>query len=247
MNIEESTYWEDQVIKYLNGELTTSEMIVLQKERETNKLVNDLYVLNERLYKGIQSVGRNELQERLKQIDEKLPPVQKVNNKRMTWIRLGMAAALVLIATFWFLSPNKEPNNIELFDTYFKPFVVISNGATRGDTISSNTLDEAIKVYSNSDYQNAIGLFSAAISSPNQDENMYLAVCHLALDQTQPAIDILSAYLKSNGSFENDARWYLALSFLKQNQLQKAIEWLNTVLDNPGAGIKPTKLKETLK
>ncbi|QTD36559.1 hypothetical protein JL193_10420 [Polaribacter batillariae] len=155
--------------------------------------------------------------------------LQQIEKKRNSfslkkWL---IAASIMLVASIfaWLLLPS-EINNEKLFATYFEPYTNVIAPISRSDK-NKSTLKIAFKNYENKQYVEALKGLEKSITPENKTAlNLYMAVAHLKLENTQKAILILEENLEHSNVWEDKYLWYLSLAYLKENKTQKAVETL---------------------
>lgn len=204
----------EKVERYLSGELTRKEV----KEENDKTLsdeeldeVIDLYNTSENL---IELAG---LREDLKSIHKEY--IAETQGKKTTWIwwTAAVAAVLTFLLIFTGVLQDKSPEFNDFFTPY--PDLISMRGGEYG-------LKEAMKYYSQQDYQAALKEFSNINpDSINQEVLFYQSIAALAVDQYQLAVTNLEklSALDSN-IYWQQTKWYLGLAYWQTGEIEKAKE-----------------------
>ena len=158
---------------------------------------------------------------------ESASEVIKKSSRRTTFVRYSSFAAAALIGAFILirtLLPSADPGKI--FNSYYKPFEAISP-VTRGvNTNNPDSYSSAIRSYKTGNYTEAAILF-AGVSAEDpsySSSHFFMGLSHLALNNYNQAIALLSERSVISGEYGKEARWYLGLAYLKTSDKKKASE-----------------------
>ncbi len=136
------------------------------------------------------------------------------------YVMAASVALLIGITGFWY-STSKDPNQ-EFFNEYFIPDPGLPT------TMSSNSnyeFYEAMVSYKQAKYSLAISQWNTLLEQKPENDtlNYFLGVAHLASNNEDLAIDLLSKVCQqSNSYFIDDAFYYLGLAQLKAGNVEAA-------------------------
>jgi tetratricopeptide (TPR) repeat protein len=141
---------------------------------------------------------------------------------------LATSAAVILLAFiinhFYKVNDGSE----QLFATYYAPYHDDAGVHRGGSAISHEEvalLEEALALYTNGQYADALEMFDKMGYNFIDDIAVYKAVCLLETGKTRQSIRLLSESVERNGEgweYYQDARWYLALSYIKAGRFKDA-------------------------
>lgn len=210
----------EKVEDYLSGKLSKAEVI----EQSGGSLSNDEFDEVVGLFEVSQSLVELEgLKEDLASIHqefvaEKKTPVRPIK----LWWSMAAAALIVAIAFFSGLFNNSTPEIEDYFVAYHN---VIS---MRGGEAS---IDEAMRLYSLKNYQEAFSKFSD-IQTDTLNDNVlfYQAISAMAIAKPKIAIEnLLKLKNHDNNFFWQQTKWYLALAYWQNDQIDKAKAEFQTI------------------
>jgi len=170
-------------------------------------------------------------------------PVIKINNAlkkvsgRNLLLKYSSLAAAAVIGIFFLiriLLPSSDPE--KLFNSYYKPFDVVSP-VTRSVNISGEEIySAAIESYRTGNYQKAAIMFAGELQkNPSAGSTQfYLGLSQLALNNFDQAIYLLAEVAKGSGEFGKEATWYMGLSYLKIANNKKAAECFEILVKTAG-------------
>lgn len=149
--------------------------------------------------------------------------------------RLAMAVAVIvvlLIPTYIFFLQSPDPQ--QLYADNFEPYPNIITASTRSDVQQAGELDEAMKLYENREYANAINGFNTYINQyPDQYEvRLYRGIANMQMDSINLAIKDLEAVMENNRKLTDQAQWYLALLYLKDGDVAEARKILKQIAES---------------
>lgn len=137
-----------------------------------------------------------------------------------------VAAVFVLLATFHFVL-EKPRSSGEVFSTYFQVY----DGAvtTRGD---DNSISTALTSYNAGNFSKALEILidSKEFGIPQNQVNLLLISCYLALEQPNEAMKLLKVIQEpEQNSIAQNRDWYLALTLIKLDRISEAKEVLLSI------------------
>ncbi len=141
------------------------------------------------------------------------------------------AAVCLLFIGYYFL--GKEQSSLELYNEYYNERDLPSF-TTKGETI--NTLSKAENLFKTQHYKEALEMFTLAYntqySTLNPNLTLYMAVCHLELNQYDSAHEKLDSLLQTKVLDSHKAYWFKTLTYLKEDNKTKAMETLELLTKN---------------
>lgn len=224
----EKINYELYLEKYLDGELTSSEKIWLEKEidgnsylqrelefrREVNHLLvdEDLNHFTEQLEGAYQDYQHKPF---------KRPFLSGTIIKKATAV--GSVAASLIIAFTVYINTFKQLDNHELYERFFEPYeATIYRSA--GDDINM-VFREAMKHYENKNYSQAVIWFEKALAqdSLHVPTNFYSGISYMETEKYSKANHSFEVILdQKNQLFYEHAEWYLGFCYLMTDQSEKA-------------------------
>lgn len=223
----------DWIDAYLLDELSETQKLefeeALRNDSELKREVDHYKAVKE----GVEALGREDLKERLKALEEKAAKEAKSSKRTMAWYSSRVAAVIILlILPLYFILTNlSEVDSQEVFAGHFEPYPVLANGVVRGDA-PDDPLSEGLRAYQNANYALAIAELKEIANRENESKNgsFYLALSYLASDDASLAIPILRDLVEDE-SFKlgEQANWYLGLAFLKNSEPDKARKVLRSL------------------
>lgn len=216
---------------YLEGNLSEEDLAFLKEAKEAGDPIIEEMRLSKKLLLGLKLKQRQDLKAELTTLlhREKKP---KKPLGRLAPIYLGLAATLLLVATFTFVfnRSNETIDTAQLFEEYYQPMPTLS--AKRSETAELST---ALKHYGNEDFLNASNEFEAALRINPEDEasKILLANCYMNLEEHQQAIPLLEDLMDSEDVYYRQySLWYLSLNYLKTNQIERSSELLSRIAES---------------
>lgn len=232
----------EQLVRYLDGDLNDHE-----KQQLTEKMSVDTS-LGEKLdlIKDVDRViGDRELtnfEECLKEVEntffnrrivEEPAPVYKI--KRNYVMRAASIAAILVasLLTFILIQDRLTYSHDKLFAMYYEKLPV--DFATRSNVLLNDEFTEAIKLYNQNKYKEAIVQFERVIKKDptNNAAKLFLGICYTELKQYKNAANHFSNIIQQRDPiFEEHASWYLSLCYIKTDNPKQAKSILNNLVNN---------------
>ncbi|MBL6446832.1 hypothetical protein JMN32_10950 [Fulvivirga sp. 29W222] len=219
---------------YHKGKLSTHEIEEFDKRRaddaEFNKQVEDyLHVMSE-----VRSFGEQEFMKKLGTWEEEISGRKSAKVIPIKRILSVAAVILVLMIPIGYLVLQNvaQPNNEELFATYFQPYEDIISQRSDAQSLQ----EKGLSAYNQQNYRAAIAYFESHIDENLQDNAIktYLGISYLAVSEAEQAEKWLKETSKNaTGLYREVSEWYLALTYLKLGESKKAQEQLTLITQHP--------------
>ena len=186
--------------------------------------------------KGLKEIISHHERSKLKKQLRSIENGQRTPVKRQWWIAAAVTL-LVLLSGIWY-SQNQKQEPETLFATYFEPYRnVILPIERNGETIDPKA--RAFYAYEQGNYEEALKAFTG-LAPEDKDPAVifFIANTHLALNQSDLAIELLEANLNKIDSLQDRHLWYLAMAYLNKGDQNNAISQLEALLDLSGDSFK---------
>ncbi|WP_405208224.1 tetratricopeptide repeat protein [Aquimarina sp. LLG6339-5] len=260
---------EQEIEKYLNGEMTKEETIVFLKKIDRNpdakealtlyQEMNTIYDSEnwnltdkkpsykkvreyEEFFKGDKGASVKDAIVKAEQSYFEEPQTSKM--KRI-FLYVGGVAAIFIAGLFLLGQFNKDVDNSQLYVEY-KDWDVLPSLNQRDSTTELVNIE---KLFKSKKYDESLILIEKLTLENNQELNsqilLYLGANQLELNKNEDAIESFTKLLKNNSLDSSKAHWYLGLCFLKINQLEKAKNEFKSLI-NSGLNFKKIEAKELL-
>ncbi|MEI7736713.1 MAG: hypothetical protein WCI49_14700 [Ferruginibacter sp.] len=223
----------ENLIRYLDGELSQAEMEALQTELDNNGslkqelenlvLAKDV-IRNYGLTQKVNGMHEALMAEMAMQKKHTIPKLRRLP-KMMMGIAAGMIIATALFSMYQYLTVS--PANL-YSDQYTAYQVANMRGAMAGSTME--------KAYSQQHYDEVIAMYMQ-ITNPAANEQFLTGQAYLSKEDYHNAILLFNAIIEKNKTtnppvFQDDAEYYLALSYLKNNETKKALPLFTKINDD---------------
>ncbi|SEL16475.1 hypothetical protein SAMN04487910_1908 [Aquimarina amphilecti] len=260
---------EQEIEKYLNGEMTKEETIIFLEKIDGNPDAKEALTLYQEMNTIYDSENWN--------ITDKKPSYKKIreyeeffkgdkgasvknaigkaeqsyfeepqtSKMKRIFLYVGGIAAIFIAGLFLLGQFNKDIDNSQLYAEYkdwnVLPSLVLRDGATE--------LADIEKLFRNKKNEESLILIEKYMTENNQEANsqilLYLGANQLELNKNEDAIESFTKLLTNNTLDSSKAHWYLGLCYLKLGELGKAkIEFKS--LKNSGLNFKKTEIEELL-
>jgi tetratricopeptide (TPR) repeat protein len=233
--MDNSTQYDDELMRYIDGEMTESEKIDFEKQlaadRSLKQALGDLQLAKD----AVRSYGLKEKvsgihREMMKELKTEAPVRHISNVRRIIRLSIAVAASVLLIFVcievynFYSLSSEK------LFAENYTAYELTT---TRSENDSAGSKIE--KAYREKNYGEVIKLNTNSVLSI---KDVFLTgMSYLETNDLSKAISnfqVVIADLKDQKSsvMKEAAEYYLALAYLKNNDYDQAIELMAAIHDN---------------
>jgi tetratricopeptide (TPR) repeat protein len=217
------------VDRYLEGSLSVQERTAFEERLMHDEILQQQVADMKLIRAGIMQASRKVALEKLKALEETLPPVNqsRLNLGYSTWLQAAAVLLIGLLAyIFWPISVDEQ----ELFATHFEPYPNIIMPTVRSVVENDSTVKaQAFRAYDQQDYVLAIQLFEK-LSVQDEAVLLYLGNSYLASGQPDNALLLFEKVLNNYDVFDEQAEWYVAVTYLKLEEREKAKEALQKVV-----------------
>lgn len=166
----------------------------------------------------------------------KLTKRTKPNLVLKTVYLVTSSAAVILLAFTINHFYKANSHSQQLFAAYYEPYYDDAGTHRGGSFISgkdSLLLAEAMNLYENKNYAEALKVFNNISDNYSNDISLYKAISFLETNETKQAIQLLNESLEKNGEgweYYQDAQWYLALAYIRSKQTKEAKNILQQIV-----------------
>ncbi len=234
----------ENIERYLSGDMSREERVNFERELEHNPELADEMRFYEYVNRSVSralSPPEDELlfKSSLRAVSDEnrhteryLYPAYKsagksgsgrVSNRLLRIISIcSVAAAIVLVVFIW--APWHQSLVTQFAD------VPMASVVERGSGTEA-TIQEAVRLFNNREYKNALPLFNQALQEQSDDSYLLfhrgIALLHTG-ELVAARSDMLRVY--SSGSiYQHDAAFYIALTYAAANNRDDALRWLEYV------------------
>ncbi len=240
----------DLIDRYFESSLSPKEQKLFNDLLQNNLEFSDEFLFQKDLKKVIAIKQKEDLKSTLIEIESR----SQKNSTLLLIPKKWMIAASLLIVTslgIWGVQSVYYPSNEAIYADYFEASRNTVQPIVRGENL--NTIEyRAFVAYESQNYHKAINLFNSVKSPEEAYIHFYKALCYLAINKPEEAINLLEPLSKinmlegKNKGFNQMARWYLALSYIKINENENAVKALNSIIDNSSSNYKKEAASEVL-
>jgi len=216
---------------WLAGRLSESEGQSLEEELKVNPELQQQLEEVKSIAPVLDAVHQNTILNEVKEIaNQKTAPIPLQNHWRKRWLIAASFLLIVMLAGYLFYLPAQY-SNAALAHQYFEAYPAQGNLLNLEEEVPilASYKNGAI-AYDQQDFQKAITYFQKIpkVSPFYNNGQFYQANAHLALNQSNEAIRILSEQLANQPATSAKSRlqWYLALAHLQAQEESKAIAQL---------------------
>lgn len=251
----------EHIERYLSGDMNREERVNFEKELEQNQELADEMRFYEYVNRSISNVlhppedellfksslravaGESRYKERhlytaYKSAEK--PLHRRVSSKLLRMISISSAAAAIVLVLFLW-APWKQSLVAQFAD------ITMASVVERGSGTEA-TVQEAVRLFNNREYKNALPLFNQAIQGQSDDTYLLfhrgIALLHTG-ELVAARSDMLRVY--SSGSiYQHDAAFYIALTYAAAKNRDDALRWLEYVPHDALIYQKAAALKKKL-
>ncbi|MEO6191015.1 MAG: hypothetical protein ABIO44_12310 [Saprospiraceae bacterium] len=247
--MEELNILEEQIIRYLEHEMSIEERQAFEMQLNQDKQLQGVLEEYKVILKGIELAGDNQLRSSIQKVNDELEaenffspgkkePESHAKIRNFRWMKYAVAALILIgMMTFIIKLSNKPVNGAEIFATYYKVDsnqvrMEIKANRTSGlipSFIETDSFATALELYLEGKYNESIYLLESRTDSFRNSEiaQYYLALNYLALKNYKVSEPILGK-LCGDSLFilHEDACWYRVLIWIHQDQDTENIKFL---------------------
>ncbi|MCD2260455.1 CDC27 family protein [Psychroserpens luteolus] len=238
-----------QIEDYLKGKLSKEELLVFEKELETNSKLQEYLDIAKQMevvygddnwlfaqnkdsedLKTMEGYLNSEEGQQAKFFFEKMKasntPVRRI---KKSYVYIAIAASLLLLLTIPFVL-NSNLSYDELYANYSDysnlPSFVSRNNAAQ------NRLAEAEELFKNKNYKDALELFQSNLEASNNKGSIYIyqGLSQIELQQYNHAEQTFNTLIGSGLIDSEKGYWYKALLYLKQDKKEESKAILNRII-----------------
>ena len=226
--------YSDNIIAYLNGELTGKTLQEFEAEMHQNTEFAEEVSFQRSVQEGLFNIQKEDkllkMSRRVRQADDR--------KERMTrWAYSGgLSIAASLLVLFLIFPPGGASlSGPEAFQAYFQPenvneisFEEVELVAITADNPEA-MLEEAKKAFSNENYDEAVEGFGSLITQGQflDQARLYQGASYLALDQADQALNAFNQL----ADYQEHAKWFTAMAYLQKGETDNAVDQLNRIIE----------------
>jgi predicted negative regulator of RcsB-dependent stress response len=233
--MDNSTRYDDEIIRYIDGEMTDGEKMEFEKRLATDESLKQAFGNLQLAKEAVRSFGLKEKvagihRQMMKELGTETPVKQISNVRRIIRYSVAVAASVLLIFVciegykFYTLSSQK------LFAENYTPYELTT---TRGG--DDSTISKIEQAYREKKFGAVINLNKVSVLSI---KDVFLtAMSYLETNDYSRAISnfqLVIAEIEDDKTsvLKDAAEYYLALAYLRNNDYDQAIELMNAIHDN---------------
>lgn len=230
---------EEQLEKYLRGELEENERVVLEQELEKSPELFEQLRIEYGLQKGFDKIRAERMKDRFQEIDDQTKVILINYKTYLKW-----AAVILIILTPVFFLMNRGSSGMDIYTEYYTQYPNVLEPVTR----SEESVNLGLMAYEKGDFETAATFFSEELESvEDPDIRFYLALSQLAVNNFNDARQNLKAAIDSKDSgFTDQAIWYLALLEIRTSNTNTAKSHLTDLSDSDSYGKRAKEVLEKL-
>ncbi|MCF8378090.1 MAG: tetratricopeptide repeat protein [Bacteroidales bacterium] len=215
------------ISKYLEGELNPVQTRDFEEALIQDYELQEELDLRREVDEALADTEVLDLRAQLNEIHEELRPqlVKRSRQASKRVVRYAVAASLaVIISLGTYTLFFKAVNNNKIVSQFYKPYDVTLVNRSANTELSDNIRD-ALYMYENHQYKEAIGLFEQILETNPQmiASHFYSGVAYMEIEEYNNAGISFNKVLSHNDNlYMEQAEWYLGMVFLATNQEEKA-------------------------
>lgn len=233
----------DQILRYLNGEMDSNEEVDFEKRLEKDSALNQEYEWQATISTGVKQEFIDEKKQMLQQYEESKKP-----GPYRKFLKAGLLAASIIIAIgvgIYFMDFSNSGHNYQFIASKaFAPYPNYIYQNTRGaNTNSESQLKKGMRYYTLGNYQASTKILTEVTQkSDSALYRFYLGNAYLASDRPEKAIEEFQSIRNElSKELQPNNQWYLALAFLYNGEAESAKRLLKKLADNNSAYRKSAK------
>lgn len=206
---------QELIQKYLSGELKGDDEVLFEQYKDMPEFKIEL-LFQAQVLDSLVQVDEDWIREELIKNETPRSNTKSSSNSNGMKIKmvLMLGVILLLVTAFWYLTNVKSDisegsNYRDVIAMNNVPYPLQKN--SRG-AVNPMEVSKAMRAYANGNYSEALALFNT-ITEPSEEEALYIASCHIQLEQFSDAQTILSPLVNSQKiDIKHNAEWYLIIS-----------------------------------
>lgn len=247
----------DQIIAYLNGELTSKESAQLKEKIAADPTVAEEFQMLKSLH---QSAHDEDFLDQLFALrmenkhksrhgsNPEIRPNASRDNVRIIRYLIYVAAAVSVLMLVYFITGQENDNQTpeSLFAKYYNGYDQIVEMRSGEDT--TGMFANGMKLYSSGNWEGAIHSLNQARRNLELTAAFYIGMCYLELQEYAKAEAQFHRVIEHSGDFRQEAQWYLALTLLADNKTGESEKLLQAIVEqkNHYFGEKAEKLLDDI-
>jgi len=224
----------EQIEKYLNGELTSTEFLEFEKKLENDPEIAREVLLYISVDKAISEIDIITLRKKMNEVYTQLHNQKPIRHDlfKLKWQYLAAAASITLLVTLGVKYAGLgNLTNDEILNKYYSGYE--AEGIVRGaGEIENIQYLEAIASYNEKDFANSEQLFAKYLETDFSDiqAHFYYGVSCFENGNIKEASKSFQLILDHNNNlYLEQAKWYLGLCYLKSYDTNKALSIFNDI------------------
>lgn len=228
--------FEDKMDAYIQNKMNELERKVFEKELLKDPEKKERF---EQHKEAVQMIEIASLKKQLDRIEHEVDQKQKSISQKKTKVislfpraqMIGIAASMtiLIVAAVWIFYPSPKSTEHFAFRKYYQKDPGLPTTMGVSDQI---TLDQAMLLYKQNDYKEALHAFETLINeSPNDTIQYYYAMSLMELDQFAEAEKTLRKLEIQSPNLQQRRDWYLIMALLQLNKENEAIEQVQEILE----------------
>jgi len=226
--------------RYLDGEMSNEERLWFTRELKGNHSLKMELELRKKLNDAIRETEVIDFRKQLQDVFETSHAETRNRNHVFHLnrrIAAGLSAVLIALAGgLMFLLPERNLENNEIYETYFKP---AESGLTyrSEENATDNALRNAMQYYENGDYEQALSGLESILRSDSTviGLNLYAGISQMEIERYKDANVSFHKIIDNNYIlYLEQAEWYLAFCYLMTNDRKKALEQFGMIAGREG-------------
>jgi predicted Zn-dependent protease len=228
--------FEDKMDDYIQNKMNDLDRKVFEKELAEDPDKKERFEQHKEV---IQIIEIASLKEQLDRLEHKVDQEKKSSSQKKSKVinlfpraqMIGIAASLtiLIVAAVWIFYPSQNNSDHFAFRKYYQKDPGLPTTMGVSDQI---TLDQAMLLYKQNNYQEALQAFETLLNeTPNDTVQYYYAMSLMELDQFAEAEKTLRKLELKSSNLQQRRDWYLIMALLQLNREDEAIELVNEIID----------------
>jgi TolA-binding protein len=233
----------ERVIKYLDGELHTTEVLEFEEVLNTNEGLREKLELVNSIEKCLKNREAENFRRTLTVVHNDFvksnassnsAKVISLNTRKVVyWAAASIAILFACISGWLYFSAYSTNPCQQIFSEYYEPYQM--DIPTRSDGSIVNNLQMAFQAYESKEYNKAVSFFDVVLSTDNSMliAYFYKGVSCIEIEDYTTALQSFQKVIDyPSNPYYIQAKWYSALTWLKVNKPENAKEHLKWLVLN---------------